>query len=125
MDPSEMRLNFYYYCYFFKCVYNERGAGPITGETVSPCGEGAAGCKGLNKGDFIDRVPLDSVLFLQPVVNPSEAESPPLPLRTASLSAPSPALLAAPSPYAAPALPLFFSLFLLSPGFVSVLPRPR
>lgn len=44
-------------------------AGPITGEIGSPFGEDAAGYKGLNKGDFIDCPPLDSVISLQLVIN--------------------------------------------------------
>lgn len=56
---------------FFVCLLIMRvaEAGPITGEMGSLFGEDAAGYKGLNKGDFIDCPPLDSVISLQLVIN--------------------------------------------------------
>lgn len=135
MDPSERGLIFllllFFFFFFFNfcvCVTKEARAGPITGEIGSPFGEDAAGCKGLNKGDFIDCAPLDLVIFLQPVPNRPAAGSP-CPARTEGIALPAPARLslAAPSSRAAPALELllFFLPLLLSLGFVSFFLRPR
>lgn len=96
---------------FFVSITKEAGARPITGEIGSPYGEDATGCKGLNKGDFIDCAPLDLVIFLQPVINRLAAGSLSLPVRTESPSPPpAPALLRSPiSPRCSAAGINFFS----------------
>lgn len=124
---AEADFFFFFFVCLCVCITKEAGAGPIRGEIVSPFGEDAAGCKGLNKGDFIDCAPLDLVIFLQPVINLLAAGSPSLPVRTDSPSLPpAPALLRSPlSPLCSGAriiLICFFSL-LLSLGFVSARPR--